>query len=266
MRILCLIKQVPDSLHVPMGSDLTLQREFTAQILNHADESAVELALRLRDAHGGSVTALTMGPARAEGTLRELVARGVDRAALLSSPACAGADTWATSSALCAAVRALGDFDLVLFGRRAADGETGQVGPMTSALLGLPCISNVTQARLEEGHVVADQLTEEGIFTWQASLPAALTLCEWSYPLRLPTLCGLSRARSAGIIRLTPEGIGLRPDVCGLRGSPTRVIRVHAHTQGVRNPRWICASEAAEVVARLLNTGPEESHENACLL
>lgn len=63
MRILCLIKQVPDSLHVPMGSDLTLQREFTAQILNHADESAVELALRLRDAHGGSVTALTMGPA-----------------------------------------------------------------------------------------------------------------------------------------------------------------------------------------------------------
>ena len=250
MRILCLIKQVPDSLHVPMGSDLTLQREFTAQILNHADESAVELALRLRDAHGGSVTALTMGPARAEGTLRELVARGVDRAALLSSPACAGADTWATSFALCAAVRALGDFDLVLFGRRAADGETGQVGPMTSALLGLPCISNVTQARLEEGHVVADQLT----------------LCEWSYPLRLPTLCGLSRARSAGIIRLTPEGIGLRPNVCGLRGSPTRVIRVHAHTQGVRNPRWICASEAAEVVARLLNTGPEESHENACLL
>ena len=76
MRILCLVKQVPDSLEVRMGSDLTLEREFVAQVLNPADESAVELALRLRDAHGGEVTALSMGPARAEGTLRELIARG----------------------------------------------------------------------------------------------------------------------------------------------------------------------------------------------
>ena len=77
MNILCLVKQVPDSLEVHMGSDLTLQRDFVAQILNPADESAVELALRLRDARGGSVTALSMGPARAEGTLRELLARGL---------------------------------------------------------------------------------------------------------------------------------------------------------------------------------------------
>ena len=75
MNILCLIKQVPDSLEVHMGSDLTLQRDFVAQVLNKADESAVELALQLRDQHGGTVTAMTMGPARAEGTLRELVAR-----------------------------------------------------------------------------------------------------------------------------------------------------------------------------------------------
>ena len=159
MRILCLVKQVPDSLEVRMGSDLTLEREFVAQVLNPADESAVELALRLRDAHGGEVTALSMGPARAEGTLRELISRGVDHAALLCDPACAGSDTLATARALSAAAKALGPFDLLLFGRRAADGETGQVGAMTAALLGIPCVVHATDAEIEGDVLKASQLT-----------------------------------------------------------------------------------------------------------
>lgn len=249
MNILCLIKQVPDTLEVRMGSDLTLQRDFVAQVLNHADESAVELALRLRDAHGGRVTALTMGPARAEGTLRELLSRGVDEAVLLTDKAFAGADTLATARTLAAAARALGPFDLLLFGRRAADGETGQVGPMTAALLDMPCMANVTNAALENGALKADQLTETGTVHWETQLPAALTLCEWSFPLRLPTMRGLRAARQAAIRSLTPADIGLDdPSQTGLKGSPTRVVRVCAHSGGVRKTKWISAEDAATLV------------------
>ena len=200
MRILCLVKQVPDSLEVRMGSDLTLEREFVAQVLNPADESAVELALRLRDAHGGEVTALSMGPARAEGTLRELISRGVDHA----------------------------------------------------ALLGIPCVVHATDAEISEDVLTASQLTEAGTVRWRAKLPAALTLCEWSYPLRLPTLSGLRRAKNAPVTHLTHEDIALSREDCGLRGSPARVTHVSARPAGVRHTVWLSAQEAAETAAQLL--------------
>ena len=248
MNILCLIKQVPDSLEVHMGSDLTLQRDFVAQVLNHADESAVELALRLRDLHGGKVTAITMGPPRAEGTLRELVSRGVDEAILLTDKAFAGADTLATAHALAAAAKKLGPFDLLLFGRRAADGETGQVGPMTAALLGLPCVANITAAEVSGNTLSAHQLTETGTVHWEAKLPAALTLCEWSYALRLPTMRGLRAAKQASIRIMTPADIGIEtPAQIGLKGSPTRVTHISVRPSGVRPTKWITAQEAMRI-------------------
>ena len=121
MKILCLIKQVPDSLEVHMNSGLTLERDFVAHVLNKADESAVELALQMKDAYGATVTAMTMGPLNAENILRELLSRGVDHALLLTSPQFAGADTLATARTLAAAARQTGPFDLLIFGRRSAD-------------------------------------------------------------------------------------------------------------------------------------------------
>ncbi len=254
MNILCLIKQVPDSLEVHMGSDLTLQRDFIAQVLNHADESAVELALRLRDSQGGKVTALTMGPPRAEGTLRELISRGVDDAILLTDKAFAGADTLATARALAAAAKTLGPFDLLLFGRRAADGETGQVGPMTAALLGLPCVANITAAEIENDTLTAHQLTETGTVHWEAKLPAAATLCEWSYALRLPTMRGLRAAKQAAIRVMTPNDIGIAsPAQIGLKGSPTRVTHISVRPSGVRPTKWITAEEAMNIAGEVLS-------------
>ena len=254
MNILCLIKQVPDSLEVHMGSDLTLQRDFVAQVLNHADESAVELALQLRDLQGGKVTALTMGPPRVEGTLRELISRGVDDAILLTDKAFAGADTLATARTLAAAVKALGPFDLLLFGRRAADGETGQVGPMTAALLGIPCAANITSAECTGGVLSAYQLVETGSVHWEMSLPAALTMCEWSYALRLPTMRGLRVARQAQIRIMSPSDIGVTdPSSIGLKGSPTRGIHISVRPSGVRPTKWITAEEAAAIAGEVLS-------------
>ncbi|MDD3214906.1 MAG: electron transfer flavoprotein subunit beta/FixA family protein [Eubacteriales bacterium] len=248
MKILVCVKQVPETNEVKLGADYTLQREFTAQSLNLADESALELGLVLRDACGGTVTVMTMGPASAEGMLRELVARGADDAVLLNDPAFAGADTLATARTLKAAHDKLGGFDLVLCGRRASDGETGQVGPMLASILDIPCVSNATDARIcnDDGSPATmeiDQLLENGVQTWRCRLPAVATFCEWSRRLRLPTIAGLRAAGRVGIHRLTRPDLELPADHCGLAGSPTRVIRVSAKPAGLRQCEKLTVEE-----------------------
>ncbi len=234
MRILICLKQVPDTTEVKLTGDLTLEREFVAQVLNPADESALELGLELKEKHGGTVTVLTMGPKRAEGMLREALSRGADEAVLMTSPRFAGADTLVTAHCLAEAEKALGGFDLILCGRRAVDGETGQVGPMVAALLGRPCVVNATEGEIAEGCLRALQLTEAGSQEWKAPLPAVMTLCEWSHALRLPTISGLRRAAQADVQFCEPEDLGIDPATCGLKASPTRVTHISARPVGVR--------------------------------
>ena len=234
MRILICLKQVPDTTEVKLTGDLTLEREFVAQVLNPADESALELGLELKEKHGGTVTVLTMGPKRAEGMLREALSRGADEAVLMTSPRFAGADTLVTAHCLAEAEKALGEFDLILCGRRAVDGETGQVGPMVAALLERPCVVNATEGEIAEGCLRALQLTEAGSQEWKAPLPAVMTLCEWSHALRLPTISGLRRAAQADVRFCEPEDLGIDPATWGLKASPTRVTHISARPVGVR--------------------------------
>ena len=234
MRILICLKQVPDTTEVKLTGDLTLEREFVAQVLNPADESALELGLELKEKHGGTVTVLTMGPKRAEGMLREALSRGADEAVLMTSPRFAGADTLVTAYCLAEAEKALGGFDLILCGRRAVDGETGQVGPMVAALLERPCVVNATEGEIIEDCLRALQLTEAGSQEWKAPLPAVMTLCEWSHALRLPTISGLRRAAQADVQFCEPEDLGIDPATCGLKASPTRVTHISARPVGVR--------------------------------
>ena len=234
MRILICLKQVPDTTEVKLTGDLTLEREFVAQVLNPADESALELGLELKEKHGGTVTVLTMGPKRAEGMLREALSRGADEAVLMTSPRFAGADTLVTAHCLAEAEKALGGFDMILCGRRAVDGETGQVGPMVAALLERPCVVNATEGEIAEGCLRALQLTEAGSQEWKAPLPAVMTLCEWSHALRLPTISGLRRAAQADVQFCEPEDLGIDPATCGLKASPTRVTHISARPVGVR--------------------------------
>ena len=232
MNILICLKQVPDTMNVKLSGDYTLERDFVAQVMNLADESALELGLALREKHSGEVTVVSMGPQRAEAMLREAIARGADRGVLLTSPEFAGADTLVTAKCLHAAARTLGTFDLILCGRHASDGETGQVGPMMASMMDIPCVANATHAALDGEAMRVRQLTEKGVITWKAPLPALLTLCEWSYRLRLPSIAGLRKAAKAGIARLTPPDIGIA--ACGIAASPTRVVHVSPQTLGLR--------------------------------
>lgn len=241
MKILVCLKQVPDTSDGTLNADFTLQRDRMAQITNPADESALELGLMLRDQLGGRVTVVTMGPERTASMLRDALTRGADDALLLNDPAFAGADTLATARTLVAAVPLLGSFDLILCGRRASDGETGQVGPMMASLLNLPCVVNALAVRAQPSDsstrlcLQIDQLTEEGTRIWQCQTPAVLTLCEWRYRLRLPSLAGLRSGGKATIRVATHVDIGLSKTQCGLLGSPTRVIRVWPQSGCIRS-------------------------------
>ena len=251
MRILVCMKQVPDMAEAALRGDFSPDRETGAQGFNPADESALEWALQAKSALGGSVTALSMGPKRAESTLREALARGADRAVLLSDPRFAGADSLVTARCLAAAVGKLGA-DLIVCGRRAADGETGQVGPMLAALLDIPCVPNCTAAEPGPDGVLARQLTETGTRVWRTGYPALLTFCEWSLRLRLPSLSGLRQARRAEVPVWGPADAGLDPDACGLAASPTRVVRTEAQSAGARACRRLDAEALADAVGEVL--------------
>lgn len=246
MKILICIKQVPDTTEVKLSSNFTLQRDFVAQVMNPADESALEKGLVLRDEQGGKATVLSMGRPEAERMLREALSRGADEAALLTDPAFSGSDTLATARSIHAAVQALGGFDLILCGRRAVDGETGQVGPMLASFMNIACVTNVTDLRMADGCATLEQLTEHGVIQWRGALPVVATFCEWSHVLRLPSLSGLRRAGNASIRRFTAADLGLSVEKCGLHGSPTRVIRVSARPAGVRSCKKLTVDELLE--------------------
>ncbi len=193
--------------------------------LNPFDRPALEAALRLREAHGGTVTALTMGPAVSREALSEARALGVDRAVLVSDPALAESDTVVTARVLARAVQQLDPVGLLLFGTRTADSDTGQVGPQTATLLDLPFLSRVKHAELQGDawHVV--RTMDDWDETWQVRSPWAATIDARAYPPRPVGLVGITEASEDPRIRAwTLADLGLQPHETGLAGSPTRVL------------------------------------------
>src|SRR5512146_899201 len=163
MHIVVCIKQVPDAKNVRIDPNThTLVRQGVECIINPFDLFAVEAALKLKDAYNARVTVITMGPPQADEALRDTLSRGVDDAVLLSDRAFAGSDTWATSTTLAAAIRKLGDVDIVLCGKQAIDGDTAQVGPEMAALLDIPYATFVKKIELPDGgSIIAVRQTDE---------------------------------------------------------------------------------------------------------
>lgn len=229
MRTLVLIKQVPETGSVRMDESTgTVVREGVESILNPLDLYALELALTIRAERGGEVVVLSMGPPKAEDALREALAMGADGAALVTDKAFAGSDTWATSRILSRAVESLGDFDLILCGERATDGDTGQVGPGVAAFLGIPFAAYANRLHaISEKRFVVSRLLDGGEEKIEVPLPALATVVKEISSPRLPTLIGKRLARDAEIAVLSNADLRLSPDDVGLRGSPTRVARIY---------------------------------------
>ena len=178
MKAIVCVKQVPDtSGKVAVNENGTLDRASMATITNPDDLAAVEAALRLKDQTGCEVVVVTMGPPPAEGMLRELIARGADRAVLVSGREFGGSDTFATSQILAAAINKIGveKGDVVFCGRQAIDGDTAQVGPQIAEKLHLPQITYVADVKVEDGVVTAKRMLEDGFMMIQAETPCLLT-------------------------------------------------------------------------------------------
>jgi electron transfer flavoprotein beta subunit len=228
MEIVVCIKQVPDTDQIKIDPEThTLVREGVGAIVNPLDLYAVEEALRLRDAHGGRVTALTMGPPQAEAALRECLMLGVDRAVQLTDRRFAGGDTWATSLVLARAITALGGVDLVLTGKQAADGDTAQVGPGIAAHLDWPQVTYVRHIReVTDTSLHVERLLDEGAEVLQVSSPCVLSVLKEINEPRWPSLAGKLASMDAEVERWGLERLGLSGDEVGLMGSPTQVSRV----------------------------------------
>lgn len=232
MNIIVCMKAVPSTTQVQVDGQFRLQRSGVALGWNTADEAALEAAGQLKGS--GTVTVLTMGPKKLEAPLQELFARGADKAVLITDPAMAGADTYATATALAAAVQKLGPFDLILCGRRAIDGETGQVPGMLAAALGIPCVTNADSIRLCDDGIRVSRRLEQGTALLAAQPPLAVSLCEYSYALRLPGIMAMRRAKGKQVTLLTAADLGIDPVKCGLKGSLTKVIAMDSKFPGLR--------------------------------
>ena len=234
MRVVVPIKQVPETGAVKMDEATgTMIREGVEAIVNPLDLYGLELAIRLREGAAGDVEVVTisMGPPSADKAIREAVAMGCDRGALISDQAFAGSDTWATSYVLAAAIGKLAPFDLVICGERATDGDTGQVGPGIAAFLDLPVVTYVSKLRgLDGGKMVVERLVETGHEVLEVDLPAVITVVKEIGDPRLPTLRGKQKAKVAEVPVWGPDDLEVDGDRLGLAGSPTRVVKIFRPT------------------------------------
>lgn len=228
MNIIIPIKQVPETSNVKMDEKTgTMKRDGVESIVNPLDLYAIETGIQLKEKLGGKITVITMGPSSAEKALREAISMGCDDGILLSGRVFAGSDTWATSYALSQAIKKIGDFDIILAGERATDGDTGQVGPGIASFLDIPLSTYTSKiVDVSEDNISVERLTEEGYELLELPFPALLTVVkEISYP-RLPTLRGKQRARKTNLSQWSPENVDMEMTNLGLKGSPTRVVKI----------------------------------------
>ncbi|MBN2874184.1 MAG: electron transfer flavoprotein subunit beta/FixA family protein [Spirochaetales bacterium] len=228
MKIIVPIKQVPETSNVKMDPETgTVIRAGVETVVNPLDLYALETALRLKEQHGGTVTALSMGPPQAVKALKEAVAMGCDDAVLVSDRKFGGSDTWATSYTLAQAVKKIGDYDLIIAGERATDGDTAQVGPGIASWLDIPVATYVARIEtVKDKHIVLERLVEDGYQILSLPLPCLMTVVKEIAAPRLPTLGGKIRARELTIPVFSTENMELEPAALGLKGSPTKVVKI----------------------------------------
>lgn len=227
MKVIVCIKQVPDTKGgVQFNPDGTLNRAAMLTIMNPDDKAGLEAALRLKDQYGAEVTVLTMGLPKAEDVLREAIAMGADNGILVTDRVLGGADTWATSTTIAGAIRNIKDYDIIITGRQAIDGDTAQVGPQIAEHLGIPVISYAEGIEVDGDSVIVKRQYEDRHHMLKAKMPVLITaLSELNDP-RYMTPGGIFDACDAEI---TTWGRANLVDVedgdLGLKGSPTKIAK-----------------------------------------
>ena len=259
LRIIVCIKQVPETQEVRLDPVThTLKREGVKAIINPFDLYALEEGLRVKDAQGGKVTVLTMGPPQAEEALREALGFGADAAVLISDRAFAGADTWATALTLAKAIEKLGGADLIFTGKQAIDGDTAQVGPMLATILNIPYAAWARKLTFAgDGALTVERLLDHGYDAVELRLPALITVVKEINEPRVPSFKAKLKAKKEPIPVWGLGDLGLDEAEVGLSGSFTQVVKVFPPPPRGKPEVWTGAPE--EMAARLWQRLKEQS-------
>jgi electron transfer flavoprotein beta subunit len=274
MHIVVCIKQVPDSSQIrvhPVTN--TIMRQGVPAIVNPYDLFALEEALRVKDAYGGHVTVLCMGPPQAEAALRKAISFGADDAILVTDRAFAGSDTLATSFALAAAIGQIDRnmaVDLVFCGKQTIDGDTAQVGPGIAKRLGmelLTYVSKVETVDADQRELVVQRRAEGGVQVLKTRLPALITVLEGTNEMRFATQAGIFRAARHPLKVWDKTAAGIEdPTKIGLKGSPTVVSKVFVPQPRASKAELVtCESNApgdlaVTLIAKLFTQHPSLEH------
>ncbi len=228
MNIIVCTKQVPDVAEVKWDPETgSLIRQGIPSIINPNDKNALEAALQLRERHGGEVTVLSMGPSQVEEALREALGMGADKAIQLTDKRFAGSDTWATAYTLGLAVNRIGRYDLIICGKEAIDGMTGQVGPQLAEYLGIPQLTYATHIDIADAKVRVRQKLGDWERLLEAPMPALITIERDAYRPRVAPMDTILEAYVKEIAVWTPEVLSGEEEKFGLTGSPTKLKKVY---------------------------------------
>jgi len=232
LRIIVLIKQVPDIEKVKFDFKTgRLDRSSASAVINPFDLNALEAAVQIKEKMRAIVTAISMGPKNAEASLRDAIARGADKAILLTDIRFAGADTLATSYTLASAIRKLGSFDLIICGEKTIDGDTAQVGPEVAEFLGIPHVAYVEEIReVNEDGILVKSKMGKSYYLIALRFPGLITVTKDVNTPRLPTLRDKIRSRKCEITVWNAKSLSdvAKMDRFGVSGSPTTVAKVYA--------------------------------------
>lgn len=227
MNVIVCIKQVPAKIKIDIDGAGQLASAGVDRAINPPDLYALEEAIRIKEKTKGKVTALSVGAPGAEESLKEAIGYGADEAFLLSDPAFAGSDTWATSHILSRAVSRIGQYGLVVCGKQSIDGETGQIAAQLSEALGVPFAPLVNKIEeLGEKAITVRRMFEEGHQLIEMALPGVISVVKEINVPRIPALRGLMAAKKAKIPVWNAAELGIDPATVGANGSPSRVARV----------------------------------------
>ena len=252
MKIVVCIKQVPDTTEIKIDPVAgTLIRTGVPSIMNPDDKGGLEFALQLKDNYNAQVTVITMGPPQADAVLREAFAMGVDRAILLTDRVFAGADTLATSNALAAALKNI-DYDIIITGRQAIDGDTAQVGPQIAEHLGLPQISYVTDLKFDgEKTFTVKKETEDGYQLLSVDAPCLFTVLASANKARYMSVAGIIDAFDKEVEVWSADTCPVDKSKLGLNGSPTRVKK--SFTKGTKAAGQMYEVDSEQAVEIIIN-------------
>jgi electron transfer flavoprotein beta subunit len=224
MNIVVCMKQVPDTEveRSLVPGDNTVNRAAVDGVINYLDEFAIEEALKIAEAHGGEVTILSMGPAKAADSIRKALSMGADKAVLVTDDALAGSDAVATSLALAEALKRVG-FDLAIFGSESTDARTGMVPAMVAERLGVPQLTLAAKVDVSGSEVTIRRVTDDGVAMVTGSLPAVVSVNEKINEPRYPTFKGIMAAKKKPVQHLTLADLGLEAGSVGLANAASWV-------------------------------------------